>query len=75
MDPLNVATADAVRRAIRRAGETQSAVARHVGISSTSWTRRMGARTSFRVPELVRIARVLDIGLDELTDKAMEIVS
>lgn len=35
----------------------------------------MGARTSFRVPELVRIARVLDIGLDELTDKAMEIVS
>lgn len=73
MDPLNVATADAVRRAIRRAGETQSAVSARVGIPPTNWKRRMSAEVAFLVPELLRIAQALEIGIDELTSTAMEL--
>lgn len=75
MDPLNVATADAVRRAIRRAGETQSAVSARAGIPPTNWKRRMSAEVAFLVPELLRIAQILETDLDELTSDAMELAA
>lgn len=72
MDPEDRATAEAVWAAIRKAGLTQTEVAQRAGITSTTWQRRMKGDRSFRVAELIRIARSIGIKASDLVDAVSE---
>lgn len=74
MDPINRATAEVVRSAIFRAGTTQKAVARAIGMPPTTWTRRITGKRSFQVSELYRIARELGLSPGSFIDEATELV-
>lgn len=75
MDTSDLATATAVRTAIREADLSESAVASAVGISPSTWSRRMSGARSFRVAELVRVARVIGARTGEIADRVMEKLS
>ncbi|WP_406234982.1 hypothetical protein [Nocardia sp. NBC_01009] len=75
MDPINLATAEAVRDAIHTARTTQAAVKRGARIPHSNWQRRMSGRSSFKIAELQRIARLLGVSLGELCDDAAGRVS
>lgn len=72
MDNMDLATAEAVRTAIREADLKETAVASAAGISPTTWRRRMSGARSFHVAELIRIARVIGTRTGELVDGVME---
>lgn len=72
MDNMDLATAKAVRTAIREADLTEPAVASAVGIPPSAWRRRMSGARSFRVPELLKIARVIGARTGDLVDGVME---
>lgn len=57
----NLATAREIRVAMARKGVNQTWVAEAIGMKTSSLSRRMKGKTPFTLPELVDIARVLDV--------------
>ncbi|WP_280192996.1 helix-turn-helix domain-containing protein [Nocardia farcinica] len=72
MDPMDLATAEAVRSAIREADLTESTVAIQAGIKPSTWYRRMHGRRPFRVSEVIKIARVIGVKAGDLLDGVSE---
>lgn len=75
MTHIDLAAAEAVKVAIWNAGQTPSAVAKEVGITPTTWHRRMNGEVGFRVHELVRIAEALGIEPGKLVDSARDLTA
>lgn len=75
MDPIDCATADAVRKAIRRAGLIQAGVARESEIKSRTWSRRMKGQRPFTMAELIRVCRAVGIRPTDLVDEIWEKVA
>lgn len=74
MDPINRATAEVVRSVIFRAGTTQKAVARAIGMAPTTWNRRITGKRSFQVSELYRIAHELGLSPGSFIDEVDHVV-
>ncbi|WP_433568089.1 helix-turn-helix domain-containing protein (plasmid) [Nocardia sp. CA-151230] len=75
MDITDQAVAEAVTSAIDCSGNKRKAVASAIGISETTLSRRLNAHRPFRVRELLRIARVLQVDPGRFFEKAMEKLS
>jgi predicted transcriptional regulator len=70
MLPAVIDPPDVIRSALRaRTDEptTQTQLASHVGLSWRQWQARMSGEVDWRLDELRRVARVLDIPLSDLT--------
>lgn len=72
MDPRDVALAKVVRKAIREARLTQSAVYEPIGIPRSTWKRRIAGTSSFTFSELMRVAETIDARASELVERAEE---
>lgn len=60
IDPLSQLIADRVAAEVTRRGRYRVDVAKAADISPATFSRKINAQTDFTVPELVRIAAVLD---------------
>lgn len=54
-----------VAAAIGRSAYSQRAVAKAAGIPSTTFARKIGGHTDFTIIELIAIARILDLALED----------
>lgn len=69
MTTTPTATAGAnVRAEMGRKGISQAVLASGLGMSQTAISKRLRGETPFDINELVRIAAVLDVPLDRLTE-------
>jgi len=66
MVQIDTLTAEAVRTAYKGAGATIASLSEDTGIPFTTLKRRLNGSSSFRLAELVCIARVLDVKLGDL---------
>lgn len=57
---------NSIARAVRASGRKDIYVATHLGLAQTPFSDRMRGRTPFTLAEAIKIARLLDISLDEL---------
>jgi transcriptional regulator with XRE-family HTH domain len=58
--------AERVRIHLNDAGLSQSAAARQLGISQSSFNRRLIGQVSFRIPELMALAQLLNVTVESL---------
>jgi len=70
MEPIDLATAEVVKNAIRRTTLSQATVAKLAGIAPSTWSRRMKGEDGFRVWELMKVAKVLETSPGDLMDEA-----
>ena len=61
-----------VRAEMARRGVSQSALGAAIGMSQTALSRRLSAKTSFSVEQILAIARHLDTSIVELIDTTPE---
>lgn len=54
-----------VAAAIGRSAYSQRAVAKEAGIASTTFDRRLRGQSDFYIVELISIARILDLSLED----------
>ena len=54
-----------VAAAIGRSAYSQRAVAKEAGIPSTTFTRKIGGHTDFTIVELITVARILGLTLED----------
>lgn len=54
-----------VAAAIGRSAHSQRAVAKEAGIPSTTFTRKIGGHTDFTIIELISVARILGLALED----------
>jgi len=66
MDQIDELAAAAVREAYKAAGVTIEKLSEVTGISPTTLKRRLSGLSSFRLDELVRIARALRVPFSQL---------
>ena len=60
-DLIGRTIADRVAAEITRSGQYKTSVAKRSDISQATFSRKINAQTDFTIPELVRVADVLDV--------------